>query len=659
MTSIPPAPPTSPVAEEHLIRVTVPLFLPSQLDYKVISAHVPSIGQWVEVMVRNKQVHGYITEILASTKFDNLKEAQLLDTTPLTEHTRSFFRWLARYTLTRPGEPLRACLVSNAIPSHRPWKEEGKAIFTPVDLNPSQHEAVNIITSSQCENKPFLLDGITGSGKTEVYFAVIANVLEKQDKTQSLVLVPEISLTPQWLERFKQRFGITPIVWHSGLTPVQRMRAWWAVMENKCPVIIGARSALFLPFQNLKCVVVDEEHEPSYKQEDQFRYNGRDAAIALAHHWHAPVILASATPSVVSWHHADTGRYTRISLPQRHGNAQLPTISLIDLTHEKLGAERFIAPALQHKIKATLTKNQQALIFLNRRGNAPLLVCGTCGDKVMCSRCSVALTVHGDKLNCHHCGYTMPYPEECITPECDTKWRKYGPGTRGVYQELEELFPHTRIALADSDAISTAKQMTALVGQLERGEIDIVVGTQMVAKGHHFPNLTLVGVIDADMGLARGDLSAAERTFQLVTQVAGRAGRGQVKGEVVLQTFSPEHALYAAIKNNDREAFYAAEIKQRQEWSDPPFSRQILLTFTGKSEADVIRTAQQAVQHAQLPKAYTVLGPAPAPIVKRRDVYRYRVMVQGPPPLQPHIKTWLEQMVIPKTVDIVVDVDPL
>lgn len=652
-------PSASPVAEGHLIRVTVPLYVPSQLDYVVKSDTPPDIGQWVEVTVRNKSVHGYVTEILESSAFKGLKESRLIDTPPLTLQTRSFFRWLARYTLTTPGEPLRACLVSNVIPPHRPWKEEGKAIFTPVDLNTKQAEAVKLIEAEKGDGKPFLLDGITGSGKTEVYFAVIAKLLAQEEVAQTLVLVPEISLTPQWLARFKQRFGITPIVWHSGLTPVQRMRAWWAVMENKCPVIIGARSALFLPFQNLKCVVVDEEHEPSYKQEDQFRYNGRDAAITLAHHWKALVILASATPSVVSWQHASSGRYTRISLPQRHGSAQLPDISLIDLTHEKLGAERFIASALQQKIKATLARHQQALVFLNRRGNAPLLVCATCGEKVMCARCSVALTVHGDKLNCHHCGYTTPYPEECITPDCDTKWRKYGPGTRGVYQELETLFPDARIALADSDAISTTKQMTVLVGQLERGEVDIVVGTQMVAKGHHFPNLTLVGVIDADMGLARGDLNAAERTFQLVTQVAGRAGRGHIKGEVVLQTFSPEHPLYTAIKNNDREAFYTAEIKQRQEWNDPPFSRQILLTFTGKNEAQVIRTAQQAVQQAQLPKTYTLLGPAPAPIVKRRDVYRYRVLIQGPPPLQPPVKAWLEQLSIPKAVDIIVDVDPL
>lgn len=528
-----------------------------------------------------------------------------------------------------------------------------------VALSPAQAEATARLCHGidQARFQPYLLDGVTGSGKTEVYFACIDHMLKNHPGRQILVLVPEISLTPQWLVRFEQRLGFTPVVWHSAISAAARARGWHEVANGKAQVVIGARSALFLPFKNLGLVVVDEEHDPSYKQEDGFRYNGRDMAIVRAHLAGCPVVLASATPSLESWHHAHSGRYVHLVLPQRHGGAVLPRITAVDLKKHPPGGDRFLAPPLVEALAARLEKGEQSILFLNRRGFAPLLICRGCGFRLSCPSCSTTLVVHGSKLTCHHCGFTEQVPESC--PQCGAeKLHPFGPGTRRVAAEVKAHFPHARIAIADRDNLTTPAAMGALFDGFEKGAYDILVGTQMVAKGHNFPNLTLVGVVDGDMGLAQGDLRAAERTFQLLTQVAGRAGRAQKAGEVLLQTHQPDHPLFAALYAYDRDAFYNLELAARRSGRYPPFGRLTALIVSGMAEPDVMHAARSLAQSLPAGADGMLWGPAPAPLARVRERFRYRLLLQTPKPPQSLLQSWLAATPLPGSVRVDVDVDP-
>lgn len=667
-----------------VIRVLVPLALPSLLDY--ICDTPLSVGNWVEIPVGTKRVHGVVAEILESSPYQNLKRAVPLSEVPnLDLKMLEFYRWAARYTLSAPGEGLRVALPKAQVPA-APKEKKAKVIKLPkkgklavsvnlqapdgpvsndtlvvkgkhVPLNSAQQVAADAVRGSLGSFKPFLLDGVTGSGKTEVYFHVIQEVLARGG--QALVLVPEIALTPQWLKRFEERFGNKPLVWHSGLAEGKRRETWWELAKGTPGVVVGARSALFLPFANLQVLVVDEEHEPSYKQEEAFRYHARDLAVQLARMWSAPVVLASATPSLESWQRAIEGKYERLVLPGRHGGTMAP-ITMIDLRSEKMKKQTYVSPSLIKAVEAAMAKGEQALMFLNRRGNAPVMICGDCGTRRDCSRCDATLVVHGDKLQCHHCGFTESFPDEC--PACGSEdLRAYGPGTRRVVSEVQALWPNARVAVADSDAVSTPKQLAALVHSVEEREVDIIVGTQMVTKGHHFPHLTCVGVIDADMGLAHGDVRAAERTFQLLTQVAGRAGRGAAAGEVLVQSHDPSQPLFKALVKHDRDGFYKLELAARQTWGDPPFGRMIAVIVDGLDERAVEDGAKALAAGWRVQENIRLLGPAPAPVAKIRDKYRYRLLVKGPAGvlLQTVVKQWIESAAVPRGVRVTVDVDPV
>lgn len=641
-----------------VVRVLVPLALPTLLDYRVKG--VAAKGDWVEVQVGRKQVHGVVAEVLRESPFGNLKEAKVLEVPRLSEEMLGFYLWSARYTLSAPGEPLRVALPRAKVPL-APKEKKKKAAEKPrkavgeVQLNEAQRNAAGVIGGALGSFKPFLLDGVTGSGKTEVYFDVMKKVLA--EGKQILVLVPEIALTPQWLKRFEQRFGVAPLVWHSRLAEGARRRTWWELAQAKGAVVVGARSALFLPFGDLGLVVVDEEHEPSYKQEEAFRYNARDLAVQLARTWSCPVVLASATPSLESWQRGVEGKYTRLILPDRVGLAGMAAIELVDLKGEKKG-ESFISKRLQAEVGETLTRGDQVLLFLNRRGNAPVLICRDCGNRRDCPRCDATLVVHGDKLQCHHCGYTEAFPDEC--PTCGSaNMKPYGPGTRRVIAEAQKLWPQARVAVADSDAVNTPKQLSELVRAMEQREVDIVVGTQMVTKGHHFEHLTCVGVIDADMGLAHGDLRAAERTFQLLTQVAGRAGRGEKIGKVLVQTFDPTQPLFGALVKHDRDGFYELELEARRAWGDPPFGRLVAVIVDGLNETAVVEGARVLARTFKESEGVRLLGPAPAPIAKIRDRYRWRLLVKGQGTLQGIVKSWVEGTAVPSGVRVTVDVDPV
>lgn len=644
-----------------VVRVLVPLALPSMLDY--VSDVPLKAGDWLDIPVGTKHVHGVVAEVLASSPFKNLKTAVAMPEVPsLDGRTLEFYRWAARYTLSAPGEGLRVALPKAQVPQTPkvPKKEkvlkEAKAAVR-VPLNEAQRVAADAVLGSLGTFKPFLLDGVTGSGKTEVYFKIIEDVLARGG--QALVLVPEIALTPQWLKRFEERFGSKPLVWHSGLAEGVKRTTWWTLAEGKPAVVVGARSALFLPFRNLQALVVDEEHEPSYKQEEAFRYHARDLAVQLARLWNAPVILASATPSLESWQRALEGKYQRLVLPARHGGV-MAAVTMIDLRGETMPKQTYVSPTLAKAVEESLAKGEQALMFLNRRGNAPVMICHDCGTRRDCPRCDATLVVHGDKLQCHHCGYTEPFPDECVA--CGSKdLRAYGPGTRRVVSEVQALWPNARVAVADSDAVSTPKQLAAFVESVEAREIDIIVGTQMVTKGHHFPHLTCVGVIDADMGLAHGDVRAAERTFQLLTQVAGRAGRGDAAGTVLVQSHDPAQPLFKALVAHDRDGFYKLELGARKQWGDPPFGRMVAVIVDGLDERLVEEGARELARGWKEVDSVRLLGPAPAPVAKVRDRYRYRLLVKGTAGklLQTTVKEWIERVAVPKSVRVIVDVDPV
>lgn len=709
------APP--PVAKPPMaVQVVVPVFLPKLLSYAWLGHTAPKAGQLVAIEVGKKKYHGMVVGTESSDK--KLKPANPKGLPCLPNPTVKFLRWVARYTLSAPGEPLRALLIQGHVPpvpkpveylhptgtapesakqqkvletmasthassmahlAHASgvsagviktmlnknmleWREEKPSApafqFPLTNLNAQQQKAATAINARLHGFHAFLLDGITGSGKTEVYFAVIEEML-KTTSHQALVMVPEIALTPQWLERFKKRFGFTPAVWHSGLSPAGRQRTWWQVQQGQARVVVGARSALFLPFSSLGFVVVDEEHDASYKQDQKFRYHGRDMAVVLAKMWQCPCVLASATPSLETIKNVHDGRYEKLTLTQRHAGAKLPDICFIDMRQEK--AETYLSETLVNALKANLKKGEQSLLFLNRRGVAPLLICRTCGHRHDCPRCDASLVAHGEKVNgkltCHHCGYSEPWPETC--PKCESEnLHPFGPGTRKVLAEVQALFPTARTAVADSDAITTATQMAEFVAHVQAQKIDLIVGTQMVTKGHDFPALTCVGVLDADMGLAHGDLRAAERTFQILTQVAGRAGRGQKAGQIYVQTCMPEHPLMKAFKNYDRDAFYAHEMAERKTWGWPPYGRLVALTLSSKNATAALQAGQALAKTFPETKNLTLLGPAPAPLFRLNDTYRFRLLVKSPAPAHEALQKWLQTVRIPNNVDLRLDVDP-
>ena len=528
-----------------------------------------------------------------------------------------------------------------------------------VQLAADQADAANSVCAAihaHCHHT-FLLDGVTGSGKTEVYFDVIEHLLQQQTG-QALVLLPEISLTPQWLERFEKRFGFHPHVWHSAVSQGARKKTWWGAFEGAARVVVGARSALFLPFCDLKLIVVDEEHDPSFKQEEGFRYNGRDMAIVRAKLAACPVLLASATPSLESWHNAQQGRYTLLPLKSRYGHATMPEIKMVDLTKTPLKPDSFLSPALIHEIAETLKNKQQAALFLNRRGFAPLLICRSCGYRVNCPSCSASLVVHGHRLQCHHCGLAEPYPETCAQCHKPDTLHPFGPGTRKVMQEVQRLFPEARVAAVDRDSVTSPEDMRQVVEKMQTQQLDILVGTQMLAKGHDFDHLTLVGVIDADMGLAHGDLRAAERTFQLLTQVAGRAGRRKTKGKVLLQTHTPDHPLFKALITMNRDAFLTLELRGRQMTGFPPFGRLTALVVSGENENAVTAAARKLATILPSHQHVTLYGPAPAPLIKLKDQYRYRLLLRSAAAPHELLQKWLLAAHLPKGVRVDVDIDP-
>jgi primosomal protein N' (replication factor Y) len=535
--------------------------------------------------------------------------------------------------------------------------------FTKTIFSEAQSLAVDALVHAIRENtsSTLLLEGVTGSGKTEVYFEAVAETL--RSGRQSLILMPEIALTGQFLDRFEKRFGVRPAEWHSGVSGRRREKIFTALASGEAKVIAGARSALFLPYANLGLIIVDEEHETAYKQEDGVHYHARDMAVVRGRIENAPVILASATPSIESRVNAKAGRYLHVKLPERHGGRAMPDIATIDMREDAPAKTKFLSPRLVSEIKETIANGEQALLYLNRRGYAPLTLCRHCGHRFQCPNCTTWLVEHRFRraLMCHHCGHVERRPESC--PSCSTEdsLAACGPGVERLQEEVAEQFPEARALVLSSDMPGGIERLRREIEAVAAGEFNIVIGTQLVAKGHHFPYLSLVGVVDADLGLTSGDPRAAERTFQMLGQVTGRAGRGHTAGRALLQSYDPDHPVIRALVSGDAERFYREEIAQREAAGLPPFGRLASLIISANDRLPAESHARALARVAEPPAGVTVLGPAEAPIAVIRGRHRFRILVktERAVPIQTYLKEWLARAPKPTgNVRVGVDIDP-
>jgi primosomal protein N' (replication factor Y) len=535
--------------------------------------------------------------------------------------------------------------------------------YSAPEFTPAQRAAADALRAAVARGGfgVTLLDGVTGSGKTQVYFEAVSEVISRG--RQALVLLPEIALTSQLLEGFIARFGAAPAEWHSQVSPRLRARAWTAIASGEVSVVVGARSALFLPYADLGLIIVDEEHDPAYKQEDGVRYHARDMAVVRAREAGVPIVLVSATPSIDSEVNARRGRYARLHLPERFGGAGLPGIEPIDLRTEGPPGGRFIAPRLAEAVTTAIGRGEQALLFLNRRGYAPLTLCRNCGFRLACPNCDAWLVDHRFKrrLVCHHCGFSLPPPAQC--PQCGRVdcFAAVGPGVERLEQEAAGLFPGSRILVLSSDLVESVERLRAELNDVAAGRFDIIIGTQLVAKGHHFPKLNLVGVIDADLGLANGDPRAAERTFQLLHQVVGRAGREEGRGLGFLQTYQPDHPVLRALMAADRDAFYQNEIESREKTRYPPFGRLASLLISAGERPKAESYARRLAATAPRAEDVRVLGPAEAPLAVVRGRHRFRLLVRSPRgfDLSAYLRSWRAASPAPKgSLKLEIDVDP-
>lgn len=546
-------------------------------------------------------------------------------------------------------------------------KEFAKPIcgFQKVKLNDEQQKAADYLCSKTGEGFGVtLLNGVTGSGKTEVYFEAVEKAFA--NGKQVLILVPEIGLTSQWLGRFEKRFGVRPCEWHSALTPKERVDNWKAVINNEVKIIIGARSALFLPFADLGLIVVDESHDASFKQEDMVNYQGRDMAVMRAKYEHLHIILSTATPDIETICNVEAGKYDEVKLKSRYAAAQMPEIKIIDLKKDKPikgdWGTSWLAPMLCQKLKDNLAKGEQSVLFLNRRGYAPLVICRDCRHKIECPHCSAWLTEHlrAGKLVCHHCGYMTDIPHEC--PECGSNdgLCACGPGVERIAEEIKYRLPEARVKVLSSDFVTNFKEVQQTIKEMEEDKIDILIGTQILAKGHHFPELTLVGIVDADLGLMGGDLRAAERTYQLLSQVSGRAGRGEKKGVVYLQTLHPENAVLQALVSGNSQDFLELEKQTRKIMKMPPFGKLAAVIVSSVNKKDAENCAIMLGKTAFNSNEISTLGPAPAPMYMLRNKYRYRLLVKTSKSMniQNIMFQWLQRVKLPTNVRVEIDIDP-
>ncbi len=648
------------------VSVLLPYKFDTPFTYAAAQALPP--GTLVRVPLGTRMVVGAVWADAPDQAVKTKPIGEVLDFAPLPAQLLAFIDWVGAYTLSKRGSVLALALKEGLLAP--PTKRAKTHAFGGADpahpgpaLSAQQAMAAERLRGAVAARafSVTLLDGVTGSGKTEVYLEAVAQAL--REGRQALVLLPEIALSVQFLQRFERRFGAAPAVWHSELTPALRRETFRAVAQGRANVVIGARSALFLPFPALGLIVVDEEHESAFKQEDGVIYNARDMAVVRARLSAAPCVLVSATPSLESVENAASGRYARLDLPSRHGGATLPLVRAIDLRADPPARGKFLSPALLEAMRETLARGEQAMLFLNRRGYAPLTLCRRCGHRLSCPNCTAWLVEHRShtRLICHHCGHNTAMPEKCPACEAEGSFVPIGPGVERIAEEVSLLFPEASALVMASDHICGPRQAAEAAARITERGADIVIGTQMVAKGWHFPHLTLVGVVDADLGLAGGDLRAGERTVQMLHQVAGRAGRAQAPGTVLLQSFAPEHPVIAALISGNLQDFYAQEAAARRPGHWPPYGRLAALIVSATNEKLADQTARALSLTAPRGPGIEVLGPAPAPYALLRGRFRRRLLLKTARHvhIQALLRDWLAQTEINHSSRVDIDIDPV
>jgi primosomal protein N' (replication factor Y) len=586
----------------------------------------------------------------------------IFDGIVLNKNIIQFINWISDYTLAPIGLVVKLFVINDKLISHN-YVAEDDNLFNPnpVKLNKDQTKAVGTINKFISQSSaPIVLEGVTGSGKTEVYFDAIESTIKK--KQQALIMLPEISLTPQLEERFHQRFGFIPDVWHSKISDKKRKNIWHRCYHGKPVIIIGARSSLFLPFQNLGLIVVDEEHDPSYKQEDNIRYQARDLAIVRAGIEKYSIILSSATPSLETQNNINKKKYTHVFLPSQFSGLALPEIELVDLQKTKLEKDKWISSKIHSELKSCLDKKEQALLFLNRRGYSPLSLCIECGYRHQCEQCTSWLVMHHNKkrLLCHYCGTIYQIQSTCQQCAAEDSIKLIGPGVERLAEELKFLFSNKSIGIMSSDNANTPNKIKKIIDDFDNKKIDILVATQIMSKGYHFPNLSFVGVIDADSGLMGGDIRAIERTYNLLQQVSGRAGRSNKMGKVYIQTYFPNQPVIQSLKKRDRKNFVEQSLKDREAFQIPPFGHMTALIISGSSKSKTETYAGNLSRAHKIENNLSVLGPVEAPIFLLRGQYRFRLLIKGNSRkmLNKFTRKTIKLCPPPSSIKLLVDVDP-
>lgn len=620
-------------------------------------------GQLVLVQFRARQIIGVVSKISSASSYPKpLKPLLKLLPWHLRPELTTFIEKVAHYTISPKGSVLKMCLAPNSFYQSTKTPSTIHHHHTPLNitLNDAQEAASKHLISTIGQKKVILLEGVTGSGKTEVYNKLVHELLLRNKQT--LILMPEILLATHITQRLSERFGFPAIEWHSNLTSKQRRENYHYIITGQAKLIIAARSGLFLPFPSLGAIIVDEEHDTSYKQEDGVIYSARDMAVLRGHTEGCPVVLCSATPSIETIHNVRSGRYEHIYLANRFGTAVMPEIKIIDMNKEKLPKGKFISPTLLSAMQDSIASGNQALLYLNRRGYAPLTICGACGHKVECPNCSALLVEHRHKrlLQCHYCGHTAPSITKCSNCGAEDKTTTYGPGVEKIAEELLEALPEANIAMFTSDHITNRKDAETMMSDIIERRTNIIIGTQMIAKGLHFPKLQFVGIIDADAGMIGGDIRAIERTYQVLQQVSGRAGRDKESGLVMLQTYEPDGIMIKHILAEDTAKFIDSELHDRELSFSPPFSRLIMVHLSAANELHLIQCVDMMARLAPYSEKIQVIGPAPAPIYMIGKRYRYRFIVKSAKNINTNkvVQTWIDQTRLPPTVKVKVDVDP-
>ena len=643
------------------VEIAVPSILDIPLTYTWPFSAEPKIGQLVSVPLKSKVTLGVIWNISASLLKTNYTIKEVSSEYPifLSEAFINFLKKFADYTYTNLG-----VLIKHVLPKEPIFSKDLKVQYNyhPFTLTDEQVTVSNAIIQTFGNFHVSLLDGVTGSGKTEVYLEASAKLYEVGK--QVLVLLPEIALTSQFRQRFLEKFGQQPLIWHSQITPKQRAEIWRHVQKGKPCIVFGARSALLLPFNNLGLIVVDEEHDPSYKQDEVMIYHARDMAILRAHSENIPIVLISATPSLETLYNVIQGKYTHLKIASRYGDATLPSVNVLSMRGLKKTqkSSQWLHPNLFDEMQKRIDFGEQTLLFLNRRGYAPLTICSSCSFKITCAACDVALVQHRNqpRLHCHYCDFTQPIPGLC--PNCNQpELMPCGPGVERLSEELAILMPKARILSVTSDLINTPKRTQEMVQNILDKKFDIIVGTQMLSKGYHFPDITLVGVVDADMGLSGPDLRCAERTYQQLHQVAGRCGRAQKPGTVFLQTFDPEHLVIQAVANWDQDNFLKLELEDREIHGMPPFGRLTSFLISGNDNVKVLSFCKKLLNNAPKHNDLMIMGPVPAPLSRLKNQFRWRFFLQYPRSfaIQSFIRHWLNNIDKPTSIRLIVDIDPL